>query len=395
MREAPCNLWTMISDKYSLSNDSTEETEDDSMDELRRYSRIDNVMRLLITGKLESRRYTSHIAQKPDTHLISYMSQETDETVKQARASFRMFSFIKAWSKAYEHLDRLTPLTYIRLKNKLEKWFRESNLKRRVLRRSQIVYNPGVMDIVPENRLKFKRIWERIQKEYGVKRLILNNIIKQSELANRMQEKQKAQFQSVAKTLAAKERQHIISMKQSGFISQKELQFYLDYLKNKTRQSETEASVPKPEIIRKSEKIPFVETSSPEKFSIEPLRRFMVRRLKELITTSPEIKENIPETFFHDALSTDVCRLSQESFDSYTHEQLDWFKKNSHIEDEEFDDIGSELFRQFGRYSKTSSTGTFRDESISIFDEGNPDRYTIMQLFKAAESILKPRKSQQ
>ncbi|TGZ61652.1 hypothetical protein CRM22_007889 [Opisthorchis felineus] len=331
MREIPCNLWTMISDQDSLSTNSTQEAENDSVDELKGYSRIDDIMRLLISAKWEARRYTSHVAQKPDEHLISYVPHETKDTINEARASYRMFSFIKAWSKAYGNSDRLTPLAYIKLKNKLEKWFKMPNLKRRVLRKTQIVYNPGVTDIAPENRLKFKRIWQRIQKEYGVERLILNNIINQSKLTKRMEEKQKAQFQSVAKTLAAKERQRILSIKQSGFISHKELQISLDYLKNKIRPSGTETSVSKPEIIRRSENIPFVETSNPEKFSLEPLRQFMVRRLKELITTSPEIKENIPETFFHDSLSTNVFRLSEEFSDSHTHEQLDWLKTTSHM----------------------------------------------------------------
>ncbi|GAA51120.1 hypothetical protein CLF_105612 [Clonorchis sinensis] len=408
MRKVPCNLWTMISDNDSLSTDSRQEAENDSVDELRRYSRIDDVMRLLSSAKWESRRYTSHVAQKPEvkiqmrptcvggvvvtrsprikpanykqirrdsyvafqalytrkTHLISYMPQETEETINEARASLRMFSFIKAWSKAYEHSDRLTPLAYIKLKNKLEKWFKPSSLKRRVLRRTQIVYNPEVTDIAPENRLKFKRIWQRIQKEYGVRRLILNNIIKQSELTKITEEKQKAQFQSVAKTLAAKERQRITSMKQSGSISQKELQIYLDYLKNKRRFSETGTSAPEPEIIRKSEKIPFVETSNPEKFNLEPL-----------------IKENIPETFFHDSLSTDVCRLSEESSDSNTREQLDWLRKTSHTEDEEFTDISNELLRPFRQSTETSSTGTFRVESMGIFDEGSPERYFSNVIF--------------
>ncbi|KAG5447624.1 hypothetical protein CSKR_107843 [Clonorchis sinensis] len=382
MRKVPCNLWTMISDNDSLSTDSRQEAENDSVDELRRYSRIDDVMRLLSSAKWESRRYTSHVAQKPETHLISYMPQETEETINEARASLRPL---------WLHRRRFR----VKLKNKLEKWFKPSSLKRRVLRRTQIVYNPEVTDIAPENRLKFKRIWQRIQKEYGVRRLILNNIIKQSELTKITEEEQKAQFQSVAKTLAAKERQRITSMKQSGSISQKELQIYLDYLKNKRRFSETGTSAPEPEIIRKSEKIPFVETSNPEKFNLEPLRRFMVRRLKELITTSPEIKENIPETFFHDSQSTDVCRLSEESSDSNTREQLDWLRKTSHTEDEEFTDISNELLRPFRQSTETSSTGTFRVESMGIFDEGSPERYTIIQLFKAAESILKPRKVQQ
>ncbi|TGZ61653.1 hypothetical protein CRM22_007889 [Opisthorchis felineus] len=465
MREIPCNLWTMISDQDSLSTNSTQEAENDSVDELKGYSRIDDIMRLLISAKWEARRYTSHVAQKPDEHLISYVPHETKDTINEARASYRvslpyiqifpcrssatfirnkdfvtcmhdislahyageicvvlcvtiglflrwpeqfllrchmseasfgqMFSFIKAWSKAYGNSDRLTPLAYIKLKNKLEKWFKMPNLKRRVLRKTQIVYNPGVTDIAPENRLKFKRIWQRIQKEYGVERLILNNIINQSKLTKRMEEKQKAQFQSVAKTLAAKERQRILSIKQSGFISHKELQISLDYLKNKIRPSGTETSVSKPEIIRRSENIPFVETSNPEKFSLEPLRQFMVRRLKELITTSPEIKENIPETFFHDSLSTNVFRLSEEFSDSHTHEQLDWLKTTSHSRDEEFTDMDSELFQPFRHSTETSSTGTFRAEPIGIFDEDNPERYTMMQLFKAAESILKPRNAQQ
>ncbi|KAF7233476.1 hypothetical protein EG68_11326 [Paragonimus skrjabini miyazakii] len=128
----------------------TEGSESSQIDDIYRYSRIDNVIRLLNMTHDDSRKFTSLMVAKPEKHVLSYVDSESVAEKENLRASADMLTFVQATSIIMGMDSSLTPSNYIRWRRKLTTWLDTNSLQKRYIKKHEIRYRLVPGDFQPQ-----------------------------------------------------------------------------------------------------------------------------------------------------------------------------------------------------------------------------------------------------
>ncbi|KAF5404630.1 hypothetical protein PHET_02041 [Paragonimus heterotremus] len=388
-------MWNTYFD--SSDESQTEESESSQIDDIYRYSRIDNVIRLLNMTHDDSRKFTSLMVAKPEKHVLSYVDSESIAEKENMRASADMLTFVQATSVIMGMDSSLTPSNYIRWRRKLTTWLDINSLQKRYIKKHEIHYHLVPGDFQPQSRCLARSIWQRIRRQLKTKRVILNNREEHDKLFERLEALRMNRFQNAAQKLTSEESKRVWNMKCREKITEEDFKKFNLYLGLKQHESAKQEAFNKNPITKliMSKLLPAIKIAPPTSTSLEHLRTFMIKRLKELIVDTPQIttvletlKSGRTYSSFEEKIEKDILDTVESKVDqSQLPKMMHTTPKSECISTDTVSRL-THLLNFNGSISSALSERKRKIAGLSIFQDSCSKQLSILELYTAAHRLL-------
>ncbi|KAF7258797.1 hypothetical protein EG68_04528 [Paragonimus skrjabini miyazakii] len=242
-----------------------------------------------------------------------------------------------------------------------------------------------------------RNIWQRIRRQLKTKHVILNNRQEQDKLVKRIEALRMNQFQNAAQKLISEEFKRVWNMKCRETITEEDFRKFNVYLRLKQHESTRQEAFKKNPVTKiiMSKLLPAIKITPPTSTSLENLRTVMMKKLKELIVDTPEIKtvldalkSGITSSSFEEKIEKNILDTVEPKVDQSQHPKMTHTTPNSECISVDSVSRFTTLLNFNGSISSALSEIKGKIAGLDIFQDCCSQQISMVELYTAAHRLL-------